>query len=106
MKSICPILICLISYGLSLVLLSQVAKAEVRYVWLPDSGSGGHGSIRFDEAHIAAAADGVNTIYTDEMNFITSFDGPSVVNVAFSFDNKVIIEDAVIFVSRLSLQNH
>ncbi len=78
---------------------------SITYQWLPDRGSGGSGSIVFDDTYLAAADDGQNTVYTDPANFITRFDLPSLLYFNFTFDNGFTIADASNFSPTSTIQN-
>lgn len=81
------------------------AQAQIVYEWVPDPGSGGTGTIVFDDAYMAANDDGQNILYTDPGNFITTFGNPPVMSIDFTFENGFSIDQAIGFDTALTIQN-
>ena len=79
--------------------------ALITYEWVPDAGSGGAGTIVFDDDYLAANDDGANILYTDPGNFITPFASPAVVEINFTFDNGFSIDQAAGFSTTSTIQS-
>ncbi|MEM0913181.1 MAG: PEP-CTERM sorting domain-containing protein [Planctomycetota bacterium] len=89
----------------ALAVTATHAQAVLVYEWVPDRGSGGQGQIIFDDAYISANTNGIDILYTDAENFITTFGPQSVLSISFTFDNGFSIDQAAGFSEATTIQN-